>query len=143
MRSSNPLSELTGERFRMDELIPRLAAIGVGLVPLRRDRFTDVILSTKLMEYARLGIPSVVMWTPTQAHYFPDDTVTYVREHSVASWADAIRRVLANPGDAQARAERAQRLPAAQAWQATEAEFLALIDEVARSGTTTETVASH
>jgi glycosyltransferase involved in cell wall biosynthesis len=135
--------ELTGQRFRMDELIPRLATIGVGLVPLRRDRFTDVILSTKLMEYARLGIPAVVMWTPTQAHYFPDDTVTYVREHTVAAWADAIRRVLANPGDAQTRAERAQRLPAAQAWQATEAEYLALIDEVARGPATTETMPSH
>ena len=125
---------LTGERFRMDALLPMLATVGVGLVPLRRDPFTDIILSTKLMEYVRLGIPTVVAWTPTLAHYFPPDTVTYVRELTPAAWADAIRRVLADPVAAQARVARAQQLPAAQAWQASEAEFLALVDAVARGG---------
>ena len=123
--------ELTGERFRMDALLPMLATVGVGLVPLRRDPFTDIILSTKLMEYVRLGIPTVVAWTPTLAHYFPADTVTYVHELTPRAWADAIRRVLADPEAARAQVARAQRLPAAQAWQASEAEFLGLVGAVA------------
>ena len=123
---------LTGERFRMDELLPKLARVGVGLVPLRRDPFTDIILSTKLMEYARLGIPTVVTWTPTLAHYFPEDTVTYVRELTAAAWVDALLRVLRDPAAAQARAARAQELRVAQAWQASEAEFIELVQEVSR-----------
>lgn len=122
--------ELTGERFRMDELLPKLARVGVGLVPLRRDPFTDIILSTKLMEYARLGIPTVVTWTPTLAHYFPEDTVTYVRELTAAAWADALIRVLRDPGAAQARAARAQELRVAQAWQASESQFIDLVRDV-------------
>ena len=125
---------LTGERFRMDALLPMLATVGVGLVPLRRDPFTDIILSTKLMEYVRLGIPTVVAWTPTLAHYFPADTVTYVHELTATAWADAIRGVLGDPEAARAQVARAQRLPAAQAWQASEAEFLALVEAVARGG---------
>jgi len=35
---------------------------------------TRYSLSTKLLEYVRLGVPVVVSWTPTIAQYFPDDT---------------------------------------------------------------------
>jgi glycosyltransferase involved in cell wall biosynthesis len=125
---------LTGERFRVEELGARLAGVGIGLVPLRRDAFTDLLLSMKLLEYVRLGIPAIVIRTPTLAHYFPDDTVTFVDELTPEAWAGAIRRVLADPEAARARASRAQKLPIAEAWQASERDFVALAEEASRLG---------
>ena len=125
---------LTGERFRVEELGARLADVGIGLVPLRRDAFTDLLLSMKLLEYVRLGIPAVVIRTPTLAHYFPDDTVTFVDQLTPDAWAGAIRNVLADPEGARARAARAQRLPIAETWQASEQAFVALAEEAARIG---------
>lgn len=125
---------LTGERFRVEELAARLADVGIGLVPLRRDAFTDLLLSMKLLEYVRLGIPAVVIRTPTLAHYFPEDTVTFVDGLTPDAWAGAIRRVLADPEAARARAARAQGLPIAAAWQASERDFVALVEEASRLG---------
>ena len=125
---------LTGERFRVEELGTRLGDVGIGLVPLRRDAFTDLLLSMKLLEYVRLGIPAIVIRTPTLAHYFPDDTVTIVDQLTPEAWAAAIRGVLADPEGARARAARAQRLPIAAAWQASERGFVALAEEAARLG---------
>jgi glycosyltransferase involved in cell wall biosynthesis len=125
---------MTGERFRVEELAGRLADVGVGLVPLRRDAFTDLLLSMKLLEYVRLGIPAVVIRTPTLAHYFPGDTVTFVDELTPEAWASAIRGVLADPEAARVRAARAQRLPIAEPWQASEREFVALAEQAARLG---------
>ncbi len=123
---------VTGERFRIEELSERLAEVGIGLVPFRRDAFTDLLLSMKLLEYVRLGIPVLAIRTPTLAHYFPDDTVAYVDAMTPTAWAGVIRGVLADPEGARARAVRAQSIPVAQAWQdVSEPDFIALVAQAA------------
>lgn len=49
----------------------------VGVVPYRRDIFTDGILPTKLMEYMALGMPALVARTPCIDHYFDDTEVEF------------------------------------------------------------------
>jgi glycosyltransferase involved in cell wall biosynthesis len=123
--------EISGERFTAEQLLPRLRRVGIGVVPLRRDVFTDLILPVKVLEYVRLGIPVVATWTPTLAYYFPTDELTYVRESSPAALAAAVREVLASPEQARARAGRAQALPIARAWQEREPDFVRCVEEVA------------
>ncbi|HEX6089211.1 MAG TPA: glycosyltransferase [Gemmatimonadales bacterium] len=134
---------VTGQRFRIEDLPAKLANVGIGIVPLRRDSFTDLLLSMKLLEYVRLGIPAIVTRTPTLSHYFPADAVTFVDEHTPEAWARAIRGVLDDPEGARQRAERAQRVPAADSWQAIEGDFVRLIEEAAaiRSGSLRGTAA--
>jgi glycosyltransferase involved in cell wall biosynthesis len=123
--------EIPGERFRPEQLLPRLRQVGIGVVPLRRDPFTDIMLPVKVLEYVRLGIPVVATWTPTMAYYFPEDTVTFVRDASAAGIATALRAMLAAPEQARARASRAQRLPIARPWQDQERSFVRIVEEVA------------
>lgn len=126
--------EIPGQRFRLEDLLPRVREVGVGLVPLARDVMTDVMLPTKLLEYVRLGVPVVVSWTPTIAHYFPEDTVRYLRELSPAAVADAVAELLRDPLAAQRRAARGQVLPIAQAWQESgESEFVNIVEELGNS----------
>ncbi|HET9603944.1 MAG TPA: glycosyltransferase [Gemmatimonadales bacterium] len=133
---------VSGDRFQIEEVAGRLQPVGLGIVSLQRDALTDLFLSMKLLEYVRLGIPAVVTWTPTLGHYFPDDSVFFVRESSVDAWADAIRTAVGDPLGAQARARRAQALPVARPWQDAEADYLAMVERAAglhrdfhRSGT--------
>ena len=49
----------------------------VGLVPYRRDVFTDGILPTKLMEYVALGLPVIAARTPAIMAYFDETMVQY------------------------------------------------------------------
>jgi glycosyltransferase involved in cell wall biosynthesis len=123
--------EIPGERFRPEQLLLRLRQVGIGVVPLRRDAFTDIMLPVKVLEYVRLGIPVVATWTPTMAYYFPEDTVTFVRDASAAGIAAALRAMLAAPEEARAQATRAQGLPIARAWQHREGSFVRTVEEVA------------
>ncbi len=125
--------EIPGERFRAEQLLPRLRQVGIGIVPLRRDVFTDLMLPVKVLEYVRMGIPVVATWTPTLAYYFPSDVLTYVREPSPLAVAAAVRELLAAPQQARARAARAQALPIARAWQDREPDFVRCVEEVATS----------
>ena len=123
--------EIPGQRFRLEDLLPRVRELGVGLVPLVRDVMTDIMLPTKLLEYVRLGVPVVVSWTPTIAQYFPNDTVRYLRDLSANAVADVVAELLRDPEAAQRRAARAQALPIARAWQEEgESEFVNLVKEL-------------
>lgn len=123
--------EIPGERFRLEDLVPRVRQLGVGLVPLVRDVMTDVMLPTKLLEYVRLGVPVIVSWTPTIADYFPEDSVRYLRDLSPVAVADAVVELLRDPVEAQRRAARAQELPIARAWQESgEREFVTFVEEL-------------
>jgi glycosyltransferase involved in cell wall biosynthesis len=123
--------EIPGQRFRLEELLPRVRKLGIGIVTLVRDVLTDVMLPTKLLEYVRLGVPVVVSWTPTIAHYFPEDSVRYLRELSPGAVADAVAELLGDPAAGQRRAVRAQALPIARAWQESgEEEFVKLVEQL-------------
>jgi glycosyltransferase involved in cell wall biosynthesis len=123
--------EISGRRFQPEALVAQLGRAGLGVVPVRRDNFTDLMLPTKLLEYIRLGIPVVVTWTPTIARYVPDDAVFYVRDFSAAGVAAAVREALADPENARARATRAQRLEIGASWQAREDAYVRLIEATA------------
>jgi len=123
--------EIPGKRFRPEQLLPRLREVGVGVVPLRRDAFTDIMLPVKVLEYVRLGIPVVATWTPTIAYYFPEDTLTFVRDSSARGLATALSELFAAPEQARARAARAQALPIARSWQDAEPPFVRIVEEVA------------
>jgi glycosyltransferase involved in cell wall biosynthesis len=126
--------EIPGRRFRLDAIVGQLGQAGMAIVPLRRDVFTDLMLPTKLLEYVRLGVPVAVSWTPTIADLFPEDSVFYIRELSVAGVAGALRQMLVAPVEARARAARAQMLDVARSWQEREGEFVALLEqELARA----------
>jgi len=84
--SSNymPMEELPAFIARRAEL---------GIVPYRRDIFTDGILPTKLMEYASLGIPAIVARTPAVSAYFTDQMVEFFTAENGDELADCIRRL--------------------------------------------------
>jgi glycosyltransferase involved in cell wall biosynthesis len=78
--SSHALSEL-------------IQSADVGVVPYRRDIFTDGILPTKLLEYVALGIPVVVARTSVVSHYLGEDLVEYFDPENVSDLALHIIRL--------------------------------------------------
>lgn len=82
----------------------------------------------------RLGIPSIVTWTPTVARYFPEDTVWYIRDFAPQPLAISLGAVLDAPDEARRRASEAQRLPIARGWQEMEEEYVRSVEEVASLG---------
>ena len=75
----------------IDQLSKLIASADVGVVPYRRDVFTDGILPTKLMEYAALGIPAIVSRTPTISAYFDETMVEFFTAENVEELAQSIQ----------------------------------------------------
>ncbi len=61
----------------MTEIPRMIQQADLGIVPYRRDVFTDGILPTKLMEYVALGVPVLAADTPIIREYFNESMVQY------------------------------------------------------------------
>lgn len=78
-----------------------IADADVGLVPYRRDVFTDGILPTKLMEYAAMGTPAIASRTPAIERYFDDTMVRFVEPEDVDELAGAVLDLHERPEERQ------------------------------------------
>lgn len=71
--------------------VPRLIQqADLGIVPYRRDIFTDGILPTKLMEYVALGVPVLAADTPIIRQYFSETMVQYFQPGDASDLAKNI-----------------------------------------------------
>lgn len=105
-----------------------LRDVQIGVVPLRLDTFTDMVYSTKLSEFIRLGIPVVASGTRAVRYHFPPEALVVVEDYSPRGFADALTRVLRGQVDIMHMVRCAQRQPMAAAWQSVEPTYLKLIE---------------
>ena len=118
--NSVPISELPG----------LIAGADVGVVPYRRDVFTDGILPTKLMEYAALGIPSIASRTPAIATYFDETMIEFFTPGSVDDLARCILNLHADRTLLTKLAKGAERFNRCYNWAKVSAEYVALVDRL-------------
>ncbi len=78
------------------ELPQLIASANIGIVPYRRDIFTDGILPTKLMEYAALKIPAIVARTSGISAYFHETMVEFFISEDVDDLALRIKTLYHN-----------------------------------------------
>ena len=117
----------------LEELPPRLARMHVGVVGNRRSLAGDLMLPVKLMEYAALGIPAVAPRLRTIDHYFDEDMVAYFEPGNVASLADAIHRLYADPGLRRAQAAAAGRFLDEHGWSMQGARYVTFYRQLLES----------
>jgi glycosyltransferase involved in cell wall biosynthesis len=120
------------------ELSALVTEADIGVVPNRNDLFTDDILPTKLMEYAALGIPSIVSRSTAVESQFTDEMVRFVEPANADELADAIVELAVDPDRRATLASGAQRFSRQFRWADQAAEYVALVDRLA--GTDTRTV---
>ncbi len=111
----------------VDEIPARLAAAHLGVVPTRRDDFTELLLPVKLLEYVHMGLPVVASRLPVIERYFGDD-VLLAEPGDPASIAAAIEGVRSDPLLALQRAERASGRLAEIEWRRQKEQYLSLVD---------------
>ncbi|MGH2466541.1 MAG: glycosyltransferase, partial [Candidatus Limnocylindrales bacterium] len=125
-----------GGRIPLEAVPAAVAAADIGLAPTRRDPFTDLSLSAKVLEYAAMGKPVVASRLPTAERYFPPDSLATYEPGSADDLAAVLLRLVDGP------AERAARLAATSAcladlsWEHEAAAYVGLLEGLAarRSG---------
>jgi glycosyltransferase involved in cell wall biosynthesis len=111
--------------------IPReLAAAHIGVVPTLHDRFTELLLPVKLLEYVHMGLPVVASRLPGIAGYFSEQALCVFTPGEPDDLASAIESVCADPGAARERSARASASLSGIAWEHQRERYLGLVDEL-------------
>jgi glycosyltransferase involved in cell wall biosynthesis len=126
----------TGDRVHLhgrvptDELPARLAAADIGLVPSLREPYLEYSLSTKLLEYAAMGVPIVASDLATFRHHFTEAAVWFVSGPEMLT--DAIASLAADPDAAVAMGLEARRQAGAYDWNRQRATYLGVVERLVR-----------
>jgi glycosyltransferase involved in cell wall biosynthesis len=114
----------------MDELPALIAAADVGVIPSLPEPYMQYSLSTKLLEYAAMGIPIIASDLRTIRAHFDGRAIHYVPGGDPDALAQAIRTVAADPvGTARMGAE-AHRQEARYEWAAQAERYLAIVERL-------------
>jgi glycosyltransferase involved in cell wall biosynthesis len=107
--------------------IQRIRRATLGIVPVLADGYGELLLPTKLLEYALHGIPAVCSNVPAIAEYFPPDSVAYFTPGSHLELAQQIDRLLANPEEAQELARRASEALRRISWEQAAPDYVSAL----------------
>jgi glycosyltransferase involved in cell wall biosynthesis len=114
----------------LHELPAFIRQADVGVVPYRRNIFTDGILPTKLMEYTALGMPAITARTPVIQSYFDEDMVQYFPAEDVNALADAIVQLHKHPERRAQLAARSSRFIKAHSWENIAGGYLGMVEQL-------------
>jgi len=99
------------------ETLAQVRRAAIGVVAVLDDGYGHLLLPTKLLEYARLGVPAVCPRLEAVEAYFPPSSVAYFRAGDAADLAGQVERLLADPERARAQASRAREVVDALSWE--------------------------
>jgi len=114
LRGLHPLGELAGLLRRAD----------VGVVPLARTPFTEIMAPNKLFEYVALGKPVIASRLAGIERYFTDREVLFVEPGDASALAAAIERLYADPALRDQLASRALERFKAYRWSSVVDDYL-------------------
>jgi glycosyltransferase involved in cell wall biosynthesis len=117
-------------RVALDDLPGFIAASDIGLVPSLPEPYLQYSLSTKLLEYAAMGLPVVATDLATFRHHFTDAALRYVPGGEPAALARAIEALVDDPEATVGFGDEARRQAAAYDWEVQRARYLAIVGDL-------------
>jgi glycosyltransferase involved in cell wall biosynthesis len=118
-------------RVEIDDLPRLLAASDIGLVPSLSEPYLEYSLSTKLLEYAAMGVPVIAADLATFRHYFTDAALCFIPGGDPDALGRAVEELAADPIRTVAMGLEAQRQAAAYDWETQKRGYLAVVDRLA------------
>ena len=99
----------------------------VGIVAIIADGYGELLLPTKLMEYADNEVPVACADLPTIAQHFPAHSLAYFTPGDAAQLARQIDHLLSHPSEAREQARRAKQAMRALAWESVSPRYMAAL----------------
>lgn len=117
-------------RVPMDALPGLLARSDIGLVPSLPEPYLEYSLSTKLLEYAAMGVPVVATDLATFRHHFTDAALRFVPGGDPDAIAGAVEALVDDPAATVAMGLEARAQAAAYDWELQKARYLAVVERL-------------
>ncbi len=125
--------DVAAEPVAFERIPAELQAAHIGVVPTLDDRFTQLLLPVKLLEYAHMGLPIVASRLPGIGGYFSELDLHEFQAGDPQDLARAIEEICADPEAARERAAQATLRLRGIAWEQQRERYLALVDELTAS----------
>ncbi len=122
------------------ELPALLYTADVGVVPYRSDLLTDMILPTKLLEYAALGMPVLASRTTGMTTYFDETMIEFFNAEDADDFAKHIRLLYHNRARLDLLAENILKFNRQYNWASEAEKYVQLVESLTRRA---EQVTSH
>jgi glycosyltransferase involved in cell wall biosynthesis len=119
-------------RVPMDDLPALLAGADIGLVPSLAEPYMEYSLSTKLLEYAAMGVPTIATDLATFRHHFTDQALRYVPGGDPEALCAAVESMAADPTGTVAMGREAQRQAAEYDWAVQKGRYLEIVERLMR-----------
>jgi glycosyltransferase involved in cell wall biosynthesis len=100
----------------LDDLVPLVRDVDLGIVPIYYDSFTRYMLPVKLLEYVSLNVPTASSDTETIRAYFDDSMVAFFPAGDADALAELLVELPAAPARRRALARNAYSFVDAHAW---------------------------
>ena len=114
-------------RIPIEEVPEAVAAADIGVAPTRLDPFTQMSLSTKVLEYAAMAKPVVASRLPTVERYFDADTLAVYEPGDHESLAATILSLVDSPTERQARVRRTRQRVEDLSWTRQAETYLGVV----------------
>jgi glycosyltransferase involved in cell wall biosynthesis len=116
----------------LESLPALLAGSDIGLVPTRPEPYAEYSLSTKLLEYAAMGVPVVASDLATFRFHFTEVAIRYVPGGRPDALAAAIREASTDRAAMEARGRRIREEAARYAWRGQAERYVSIVERLAR-----------
>ena len=126
----------TSDRIRLngpvpiDELPALINAADVGVVPTLPEPYMQYSLSTKLLEYAAMGIPILASDLATFRAHFSDEAIRYVPGGDPDALAAALRALAGDPDGTARLGAEARRQAAQYEWADQARRYVAIVERL-------------
>jgi glycosyltransferase involved in cell wall biosynthesis len=121
-------------RVPLDDLPGLLAGADIGLVPSLPEPYLQYSLSTKLLEYAAMGVPIIASDLATNRAHFTDAAIRFVPGGDPVALAAAIRELAADPAAAARLGAEARRQAAGYAWNRQAEVYVEIVERLMGAG---------
>jgi glycosyltransferase involved in cell wall biosynthesis len=121
---------ITPEPVPFERIPGELQAAHIGVVPTLHDRFTELLLPVKLLEYVHMGLPVVASRLPGISSYFSERDLYHFTPGDPQALAAAMETLYAHPEHARRRAAAAGERLVEIAWERQRERYLSLVDEL-------------
>ena len=116
----------------MKDLPSLIAGNDIGIVPIRRDIFTNGILPTKLMEYAALGMPAIASRTSAIASYFDETMLEFFEPGDAAALARCIQTLYYDRPKCEVLSSNIQKFSQNHNWSTQKKGYIRLIQDLVK-----------